>query len=49
MIAVCIDFILEDESPIKLIKDRKSMGGMYNKPDPKMISSLVGILIKRSD
>jgi len=25
------------------------MGGTYNKPDPKMISSLVGIMVKRSD
>ena len=49
MIARCIDFILEDESPVNLIKERKSMGGTYNKPDPKMISSLVGIMVKRSD
>ena len=46
MIAVCLDFIMQDKSPLNLIKDRVDMGYSRNyNPDFSAISGVLGYLI----
>lgn len=40
---------MQDKSPINLIKDRKKMGQNYNKPDFEILTSIITILLGRSN
>lgn len=49
MLAQLIDFILQEKSPIDLIKKRIKMGANYNKPDLTEITQIISMLIRRTN